>query len=257
MNATTNPEVGACWVRRWALRGAWKRRKHLRKLDPKSDLTRRALVAYVEVLGENKKTGYLQTLLRQQRGMLQADAQLWGSVGYALLLVQKYRSVIAWLENWSKRADVLPWMLLNLVASLLRLGLEKEALEVSRRAVTLKPDHTTAQHQLWLALESALQGEAEHADAILSEIREDELSAYTKTLLSIIQALRAVQSAPPGERRSELKKQRRLRQGGLSAASNPIFWSEHALCRARQRALCVVYQAANRPILAWLHSWMP
>lgn len=254
----TNPEVGTCWVRRFAARGAWKFRKQLAKLDPARELTRRARVAYLEVLGENNKAGYLRRYVRRERAVLRADAQSWGTVGYAFVTLQQYSPGLVWMADWSQRPDLQPWMLLNLIISLRHFRREAEALAVSRRAVTLKPDHTTPQHQLWLALDAAVRGELPQADAIVGEIREHELVDYTKGLLALVRAVSAVQSALPAERQRVLKEQlRTLAVRQSSTSPHGAVLRDPVLFHARQRALRVMYRAADRPFFAWLYGWLP
>ena len=253
-----NPEVGACWVRRFAARGAWKYRKQLAKLDPTRELTRVTRVAYLEALGENQKTGYLRRFVRRERVTLRADLQSWGTVGYAFVRVNRYADAIAWLADWRQRPGVTAWMLLNLSSSLRQLRRDAEALAVSRHAVTLKPDHTTTQHHLWCALDSALRGDGPAADAVLAEVREHDETNYVRALLALVVAIRAVQTAAPAERRTILKKQHRLLAAAEGSRSElAASLRTPVLFRARQRTLRVIYRAADRPILAWIYGWLP
>ena len=249
----TNPEVGACWVRRFAERGAWKYRRQLFQLDAALPLGRRARITYVELLGERKKSGYLQSFIRRERAWLRADTVAWGSVGYALVEMKKYRRVIEWMGDWRTRSDLQPWMLLNLITSLRHKGMEAEALAVSQRAVALKPDHATPQHRLWFALDAALRGDHARADRIIGEIREHELADYNRALLTLARAVSAVQAAPAQDRRRILKEQRRF----LSAPEYAASFRDVVLHRASRRGLRVMCRAAGRPVLGWFQGWMP
>lgn len=254
----TNPEVGACWVRHFAARRAWKYGKQVAMLDPTRELTRVVRVAYLEVLGEHENTGELRRFVRRERAVLRTDAQSWGTVGYAFFKVRRYGNVIAWLDDWRQRPGVAAWMLLNLSSSLREVERDAEALAVNRHAVTLKPDHTTAMHQLWLALDAALQGDGPAADAVVAEIREADESTYTRALLALVVALRAIQTASPADRRSVAKKQhRRLDVGQESKSELAESLATPVLFRARRRTLRAIYRTADRPFLAWLYGWLP
>ncbi|TAJ17750.1 MAG: tetratricopeptide repeat protein [Planctomycetota bacterium] len=254
----TNPEVGACWVRLFAARRAWGSRKQLLQLDPARELTRRARNAYVEALGEHKKRGYLTSLVRRARASLSADPEAWGLVGYALSTVGQHHRTVKWLADWSTRADVRPWMLLNLTVSLRNLQRDDEALDVNRSAAAMKPDHSTPQHLLWIALDACLRGDHPRGAAIVREIRTHELAAYAKALHAIVHAVLAVHSAPDPDRRRVLDEQRtRLDPTASSVSPHAASLREFVLFRARQRALRAMYLAAGQPVRAWLYGWLP
>jgi tetratricopeptide (TPR) repeat protein len=254
----TNPEVGACWVRRFAARRAWKYGKQLAQLDPTRELTRVARVAYLEVLGENDQVRDLLRFVRKERAVLRLNAQSWGTVGYAFFLTKRYGNVIAWLDDWRQRPGVTAWMLQNLSGSLRELGRDAEALAVNRHAMTLKPDHTTVRQHLWLAFDAALRGDGPAADAVVAEFREQEEADHTRALHALVVAVRAVQTAAPAERRSVVKKHHRgLSVWESSGSDLAPSLATPVLFRARQRALRVMYRTAERPFLAWLYGWLP
>jgi tetratricopeptide (TPR) repeat protein len=251
---SANPEIGACWVRLFITRDAWQYRKLLAKLDSKRELTRVARVAYIEALGETKRVGRLRRYIRRERATLCADLQTWGTVGYALLKIDKHADAVKWLSDWKQRPGTTPWMLLNLISSLRHLRRDAEALAVSRYAVTLKPDHTTQQHQLWIAFDAALRGDCPNSAAIVAEIREHDESAYIQALLALVNAICAVRMAPPTERRAVLKEQFRILDADPRSTSPHAPLLRHpVLSRARLQGIIVMCVSAQRIVLAWLY----
>jgi len=248
-----NPEVGACWARRFAERSAWKYRKELYKLDPLAPIGVRARIAYIETLGNLKKPGYLRSLIRRERAWLLEHAPAWGSVGYSYVQMRRYRAALHWLQSRQNRPDAQPWMLQNLALALRRVGRDKEAIAVNQRAIELRPDHTTPIHRVWLLFEIALHGEHVRATGLLNEIHEHDLAPYNRAILALIRSTLAVFNAPRDQKSSAFRAER-LKLRATDLQNN---FRENALHRAYRRALKVMGRAAGRPLLGAFYSWLP
>jgi hypothetical protein len=72
-----------------------------------------------------------------------------------------------------------------------------EGNRLSRHALTLKEDHTTGWHRLWLALDDALAGESQSARKRLHGISTEGLTDYYQFVKTMVEAILAVQEADP------------------------------------------------------------
>ncbi len=248
-----NPEVGAVWVRRAAALGKWKRLREIRRIDPSRALGERARIAYVEVLGQHKRARDLSRFMRKEHAWLQGNAIAWGSVAYALVEMKRYRTAVKWMDDWRTHAGIRPWMLQNLIASLRELGRDTTALEASRKALTLPRDQTTPQHQLWIALDEVSRGETDSARSAVAEMRDHELSTYTRALLQIIRSVLEVQAAAPDRQSRKYKEERQKLRAGEFYNS----YCDPVLRRAYRRCQRAMGRIVGRPIAGWFYSWLP
>jgi len=250
-----NPEVGLLWVRRFAARGQWKAREHLYRLAPHSEIGRRARAAYLEELAHHGRTGLLKRFIRRERKNLEESATLWGTVAYAYVHLRQWHDTVVWMQDWERRQDAQPWMLLNLSSALRELRRDDRALAVNRRALALAHDHTTAQHQLWVALDAGVAGRVPELEAHLAEVREHELGDYERPLFTLVKALRALHTAPAGERprvfRERCDEIARQHQQGL--------FRDGVLQRARARTRRALSRASGDPwsrLRVWRPDWL-
>ena len=118
-------------------------------------------------IGVEATKGYLERAARQHRILvplyiaihrraLASDASLWGTAGAVLLNIQRYRTAARWLASWRERAELEPWMLLNVVTALRAVGRDADAHQASLRALELPTGLGVSRHRLWLALDLAL-----------------------------------------------------------------------------------------------------
>ncbi len=247
-----NPEVGPIWVRRFAARGAWKARKRLYRLSPRSEIGRRARIAYIEELAAGGHTYYLGRQLSRERKVLQEIPSLWGTVGYAYVHLRQWKNAVKWMRDAGRRQDVEPWMLLNLSAALRELARNDEALAVNRRALTLTSDHTSAQHLLWVAFETAIAGRISTLDQELAELREHELGDYERTLLALVKALRAMHTALPADRPRVFREQR----DGIEQLYQRGKFANTVLNRTRRRCLTALSRFSGDR-WRWLRPLLP
>jgi len=200
-----NPAAGNIWVKCFATREAWGKRRALYRLDPATEFAREARGEFIERCAHPKRIGYLRPLLRRQRDQIRTDTVAWGQVGYALVQSRKYRKAADWLSGWRERKDIEPWMLTNLLIALQHGRRDAEALEASRFAMGLRRDHTTAQHQLWIALYDANRGDTAPARTALTELHYESLSGYEKTQWALVNAICSVTEAPAASRRATFR----------------------------------------------------
>ncbi len=197
-----NSAAGIIWVRCFTAREAWGKRRVLYRLDPDSAFAREARCEFIGQCADRKRIRFLRPLLRLHRDHIRSDTTAWGQVGYALVQGGQYRRAAAWLSDWRERRDIEPWVLTNVLVALQRTKRDAEALEVSRFALGLRSDHTTAQHQLWLALHDANRGVTTSARTTLDEQHYDSLPDFSKTQWTLVNAICSVAEAPPAGRRT-------------------------------------------------------
>ena len=117
-----NPQVATLWVNRWAARPHWGHPQLLGELLARGEVGRKAAIAYFVHLGRTKRSRAIFACVRRHRERLRADTECWGIVGYSLTATSHYRVALDWPGDWADRSDARPWMLMNLVDSLLALA---------------------------------------------------------------------------------------------------------------------------------------
>ena len=133
------------------------------ELLAKGNVGHHAAVAFLGIAGRTRSHRKVRTLIRRHRQALRADTECWGTASFALLAVERRRDVLEWMSDWPQRTDAKPWMLLNLVYALRAERHDRVAGKVSRALLQLPPDHCTAYHVLWLALDDLLDGDGQGA----------------------------------------------------------------------------------------------
>ena len=236
-----NPEVAALWVQRFADRGDWKQTRRLYAMPNDQPPGRRARIAFLEEIAARRRPRYLARMLEREGAALHADPEYWGTVGYAWTTLGHHREAIRWMQDWPRRTVVQPWMLANLAVSLRELGDARGALEASRRAIGLPPDHTTVQHQLWLAAEAALSGDRTEATRLHQETKDAELDHYFRALRALVAALIQVGAAFRFEKVKAYRDETAiLRQPAYQAA-----FHNRALADLRRRGLIAMAASAG------------
>jgi tetratricopeptide (TPR) repeat protein len=194
------PKVGELWVQACAARGDWECEWRLPALREKGEIGIAATAAFVEALGNAGQRASLERFIRQNRELLRAHTQTWGSVGYALLTLDLFGETVDWLRDWEGHAGVRPWHLLNLSAAMRYLDRDTEAGEINRRALSLPEDHCTPYHLLWLAADDVLAGNPAEATERLRSIDPEALPPYHQFLYGVVLAGLEVQTAQPEDR---------------------------------------------------------
>jgi cellulose synthase operon protein C len=153
-----NPSMAVMeqWIQLATAQGEWEAcESRLKNLDVEAG--RGAYVAYLTGLGQVGATQQARKFIRSQRQLLQSDTYLWGTVGLMLRTLRRDRELVKWMKGWQKRADVRPWMLVNLAEAKRVTGAPEEP-DISVYAIGLEPDHGTSLHYLWLAHDLARPG---------------------------------------------------------------------------------------------------
>lgn len=156
------------------------------------------LAAYAVALAWGKQTAALRDWVMTYQRELRASTRHWGQVGHAFSLLQEDALVVEWKQDWARRTDAEPWMLLNLVLALRGLGRDAEAGDVSRHALTrLKSDYTCAFHQAWLFFDAACAGKLEEAEKYLDLRQRGRLDPYHRFIAALAEAMLLARSPGP------------------------------------------------------------
>jgi tetratricopeptide (TPR) repeat protein len=205
-----NPEAGALWVNRFTSVGKWGNRRRLYKLDPRSDLGRRARYAYVGALGERRKLAYLKKLINRERNTLHENTPIWGQIGYAFAANERWSDAIFWLSDWRERRGLEPWMLSNLALALRHEARDVDARMVNEHALTLHGDHTTSEHHTWMALATAMDGKMDEARVHLDRSQKPNDSKISSATHALANALITVSTANPDMRKAVFEQQKNI-----------------------------------------------
>lgn len=185
----------------------------------------RAASALLQGLTNCQSWLFFRWVLWRRREVLFQDDVTWARVGYAWLQQEKHRQAAQWLGDWPQRPNVPMYVLFNQCLALRQLGSYAEAHQVAMHALQHWPhrDGVTDLH-LFLAVEEALKGATDIAQAHLEKTSARSDAAYDQQMLALAKALVAIQRAPTPERKQVFKTVRRdlaarftgvaLKQGG-------------------------------------------
>ncbi len=216
------PAVADAWVKRMTPRLGEVVLGRVEKLLDRPVIGRAALVSYVESLGQSGRMRELAECIDRHGARLREDLIGWGVVGYALATAGAYHAAADWLADYEERDGLQAWILANLVIALRALGRDGEAADASRRALELPPESATVYHRIWLALDDALAGRAPAAD-VLAGTPVGQLDRTHQFLYALLQAVRSVQAAAPGERKAALASARKaLAEAAARCAPMPL-----------------------------------
>ena len=168
-------------------------------LHPDSDAWATVALAYVEAMGTKKHAAAIRRFVHKHKARLMSRPHLWGSTGYALIQIGDAQQCVQWMSDWREREGVEPWMLSNHTQALRTINRHAEAIEVHQAALSLPPDNSVAEHELWLAFELALAGDPAFAKGLVTQVESGSLSPYFQALHTIVDALVSIQSADDAE----------------------------------------------------------
>ncbi len=249
-----NPLLGKLWAERSIARRDWSDVKLLESLLERGAVGQQALEAWVRGLGQAQQSWKLRRCLRRFEKSLRASTSCWGIAGYALTSIRHFAAAADWCRDWAERTDVQPWMLLNVVIAMRSLGRHEEARRVGRRAVELRPDHTSRYHVLWLAADEAVAGATAAAEERLKPLAPKSLDTTHRYLHGLITAVLDVQRSAAAERTAAFARSRRQLQETM-AACTPLPAEDRMAVLAVYR-LCVRRLATDRGgALPRLWSW--
>lgn len=195
-----NPQVGAVWVEQFIRHRS--RKQVFKVLDSllakqdRGDMAEAAVNKFLDIAAD-KKSGWLRSkgwktvhrFVGPRAAVLRSRPEIYGQVGYALVIVGDDRGAIEWLGDFSQRAGVRPWMLFNLALALLARGQWDEARHVAQAALLLEEDNTTPLHHTFVALVGAVDGRLDEARAHLAKVRRKDLDEWAKFIHALADSL--------------------------------------------------------------------
>jgi tetratricopeptide (TPR) repeat protein len=230
------PPVGALWAR-YVAAGASARSIH-RTFDTllaRGEIGCRAAAAWLDAAGQAGQRRRVKHFIRRHRPALAGNIQLWGNVIRVLVQLNQSVAAAGWGGDWKGREGVESWMLGNLVLALRNVGRDAEALDASRRALTLPPDNGTPLHAAWAAFAEAVDGDAGAAEVHLRTEERAPEDKYEKFLRGLARAALAIRKAAPDRRAEAGREARRLLRQAV--ADHPIYYGAPALRRAYRRCV--------------------
>lgn len=183
---TWNPITPALWVRVRARRGRLGGPLAYRWLAGLGEPGKQAIVEVLDHIGAAARhaAGSLEVhtritiqllLIRYLFTRWRKDNGYWGQFGYALTCSGKRRWCVRWMCDWRERSNLEPWMLQNLISSLLGLRRADAAREVLRTVA-----HNLATRMdigvilgLWGAISACLDNDLPLAERLMHETPRD------------------------------------------------------------------------------------
>ncbi len=240
-----NPHMGTLWVERRARpRFAMMRFYGFSRVLGYGKAGQYAAQALLRHYAEKKTKWRLRLMLRRHMPQLNADDTTHGLVSYALNSIGAPAEVVRRFGEWRQRVGVEPWALLNFASALRDLGRDEEAHAVGEYALTLKPDHASDKHRIWLALDAALAGKHAEAESMLSPVNESEVNNYYQFLIFITRAILAMHGDAHPHSNEALNRARFEIKRAFKAVSSYV--NEPALRRAYWRAIWKIARARSR-----------
>jgi tetratricopeptide (TPR) repeat protein len=190
------PHVGRLWVERAASRNDDGFEKKLDELLERGEIGQEALLAVVEALGKPASAARLHQCIARYDKLLRETNRAWAKTAQALVEVRDWALAAAWVADWDRRDPKEPWMLHPAALTFRMLNRLEEAYAASRKALMIPVDDTTTpDHQVWVALEDALNGRAAEAAALLHQVEPEDLDDLPRLFFVLAETLAAVQRA--------------------------------------------------------------
>jgi tetratricopeptide (TPR) repeat protein len=162
----------------------------LEKLRAKDAATgQAAAIAFLDTTASRHEQKWLDAFCNLYPQWAIADTEIWGMIGYVLVVLRQYHRCVSSMADWANRKGVRPVMLLNLALSYRNTGKDAEGAKVNEFALQLPEDPTTAQHRVWVAFDAALSGNYEQADKRISAIAMDQLNVVHQSIARLVWAL--------------------------------------------------------------------
>jgi hypothetical protein len=185
-----HPGLARTWIAPWAAGGDFEEcSQRLRKLAGRDAQLAPALALLLETASRARDRKPVERALKEHAGLVQRDPAVWGTVGYAYVALGEHDKARRWLEGWSRRSGVMPWMLYNLVLALAYAREWQQALMVSRGALRLPADHATNDHVVWLLADQALAKDLGPADASVRRLEGARLEPRFEFLRALAMAV--------------------------------------------------------------------
>lgn len=250
-----NPHLGTLWVERRARQKfALMRFYGFSRVLMYGEAGQYAAQALLRHYAKQKAKWSLRLMLRKHMPQLCTDDTTHGLISYALISINAPAEVVKRFGDWRQRPGVESWALLNLSSAQRDLGGDEEAHAISKHALTLKPDHASDKHKIWLALDYALAGERAEAEAMLSAIDESSLNNYFQFVIYTTRAILAMYGGESPDPKMAFSRARfEIKRANKVITS---YANEPALRRASWRAMWKISRMRSTnpagAVLTWL-----
>jgi tetratricopeptide (TPR) repeat protein len=204
--STWNPITPLLWVRVRARRGRFGGPRSYRWLAGLGEPGQRAIRQVLLEIGAeakrigsgspwtNPRLGLHLLLIRYYGKPWQRDDAYWAAFGYALSCFRRPRWAVRWMRDWRERSNVEPWMVQNLISSLLVLRRGAEAGAALRAVARNMAPRTDVGIilGLWGAINACLDDDLPLAERLLHETPRDIVSITQRPLLDLAATLLAI-----------------------------------------------------------------
>ena len=237
----TSPGAAGIWAERLLAAGQpWKVGDRLKQIVGRNpDAAREATLVLAGALNTLGQHETATATVQRFADLLRETDDGWARAGAVLVQAKQYGLGVAWLQDWTKRAESEAWMLRALGDAHRALGQDAEA-EVALRAAREKaPDDLPPDMSAWLAIIEAASGNTEAANGFLDAIDPLGLPDGTKLLLAMAESLVMVQQAAPDAKAKAFREARedlKAAAGACPAADVPIGAARWFLKVARRLA---------------------
>ena len=219
-----NPALAGLWAERAAAAGSLDdvadRVAELLARNP--DAGRELVLAYVWALAEAGKP--VQGVVQRYSEVLRPDDSAWARAGGALAAAGHTAMAAAWLADYRDRDELEPWMLRPLAAAYRARDQDDKALDVCRAAVRLGgPEEPLAEFRAWLAVDLALSGQAEDAEAQIARVEPATLGDGARLVLTLAEAvLMLLRAGPGGKAAAFAEAKEHLKTAAASCAAKDV-----------------------------------
>ena len=228
--------VGRLWVERSAARNDVNFEKKLPLLFERGAIGQEALFAAIEALAKPMSAGRLHECIALHEKALRETDRGWAKAAHALVAVRDYQVAADWAADWEKRRVDEPWMLLPAALAFRMLDRMEEAYAVSRKALLLPGDTALPDHQVYVALEDALNNRTAEAARLLTQIDPEELDDVPRLFFVLAESLVAVQRADPATRSAAFHEARKKVEEALASYAPKEMNTDLSRCYRRWTA---------------------
>jgi hypothetical protein len=200
---TPHPDAGAFWVRNKTTNHQWGLGEVLKSLVERGEVGRRAVIAYVRILGEAGRSKGLQALLEDHADWLRGHPAGWNAVAGALGKCGLHWRALRWTRDWKQREDADQSALYARACALRRWGItSKGANHMAALALDRPKNDEIVYNQLlfWTASESAFSGRTEQGARALNQVEAHKLGSRDVRLYRVMRSVLELQAMPVGER---------------------------------------------------------
>ncbi len=215
----TSAGAAGVWAERLLAAGQpWKVSDRLKEIVGRNpDAAREAALVLASGLTALGQPETATATVQRFSDLLRETDDGWARAGAALTQAKQHKLAIAWLQDWSKRAECDAWMLRALADAHRALGQDVEAEATLRAAHELDTDDLPPDMSAWLAIGEATRGNTEAASAFIDDIDPLGLPDTTKLLLAMAESLVMVQQAAPEEKTKAFREAREVLKAAAGA----------------------------------------